>query len=94
MNYNDIVKKVSEDTGIPSDIIDKVYKTFWLFIRSSVQNLPLKRELTETEFLNLRTNFNVPSLGKLTCTHQRYLGVKEKFNHIKKLRRNEEAKKD
>jgi hypothetical protein len=94
MTYTEIIKKVSEDTGIPTEIVDKAYKAFWSYIRNSVQELPLKEELTEAEFLSLRPNFNIPSLGKLTCTYTRYIGVKEKFNHIRKLRRNEEAKTD
>lgn len=92
MTYQEIIQKVSVDTGIPIEVVDKAYKAFWSYIRNSVQELPLKTELTEAEFLSLRTNFNIPSLGKLTCTYPRYIGVKEKFNHIKSLRnRNEEA---
>ena len=92
MTYQEIIYKVSEDTGIPVEVVDKAYKAFWSYIRNSVQELPLKGELTETEFLSLRPNFNIPSLGKLTCTYSRYIGVKEKFNHIKSLRkRNEET---
>lgn len=94
MTLEEIIHKVSEDTGIPVEVVDKSFKGFWLYIRNSVQELPLKGELTEAEFLSLRPNFNIPSLGKLTCTYPRYLGVKEKFNHIKKLRRDEEAKED
>jgi hypothetical protein len=94
MTYTDIINKVSKDTNIPIEVVDKSYKAFWLYIRNSVQELPLKEELTEAEFLNLKTNFNIPSLGKLACTYKRYLGVKEKFNYIKKIRGNEEVKKD
>lgn len=86
MTYQEIVNKVSGDTGISPDIIDKAYKAFWLYIRDSIQALPLKEDMTEEEFKSLRPNFNIPSLGKITCTIQRYEGVKEKFNHIKKLR--------
>lgn len=93
MEYQEIIKNVSKDIGIPIEIVDKVYKAFWLYIRNSVQELPLKEELTETEFLSLRPNINIPSLGKFTCTYDRYKGVKEKFNYIKTLKkRNEEAK--
>ena len=92
MTYQEIVHKVSEDTGISVEVVDKAYKAFWSYIRNSVQELPLKEELTEAEFLSLRPNFNIPSLGKLCCTYTRDKGVKERFNHIKKLRkRNEEA---
>lgn len=92
MTYKDIIQKVSNDIGIPSEIVDKVYKSFWLYIKNSVWELPLKKELTETEFLSLRTNFNIPSLGKLCVSYDRYNGVKERYKHIKALRkRNEET---
>lgn len=90
MTYTEIVQRISEDTGIPTDIIDKAYKAFWLYIRNSVQELPLKEDITETEFLSLRPNFNIPSLGKLTCTYSRYRGVKDKFQHIKNIRKKNE----
>lgn len=93
MTYQEIVQKVSEDTGITAAVVNKTYKAFWLYIRNSVQELPLKKELTETEFLSLKPNFNIPSLGKFCCTYQRYLGVKERFNHIKSLRKKDEEAK-
>lgn len=92
MTYNEIIQEVSENTGLSINIIDKAYKAFWKYIRESIKNLPLKEDLKDEEFLKLRTNFNIPSLGKLVCTHQRYLKVKDNFNHIKELRkRNEEV---
>ncbi len=92
MTYNEIVNRVSKDTGISTEIVDRAYKSFWLYIRNSVQELPLKEDITETEFLSLKTNFNIPSLGKLVCTYDRYRGVKDKFQHIKNIReKNEKA---
>lgn len=91
MTYTEIVERVSQDTGIKPEIINKAYKAYWLHIRNSVQELPLKDDISDTEFLNLRTNFNIPSLGKLACTLDRYRGVKKRFQHIKDIRkRNEE----
>lgn len=92
MTYQEIIEQVSEDMGLPPDIVDRAYKAYWQYIKDSIQALPLKKELTEEEFKKLRPNFNIPSLGKVSCTYQRYKGVKEKFKHIKKLReRNEET---
>lgn len=92
MDYKRIISKVSEDVGIPEKLVDKIYKSFWFFVKSSIQELPLKKDLTKEEFLLLRTNFNIPSLGKFTCTYDRYSGVKARFNYIKTLRnRHEEA---
>ena len=90
MTYSEMVKRVSQDTGINPEIIDSTYKSYWLYIRNSIQNLPLKEDISEAEFLSLRPNFNIPSLGKLACTFDRYRGVKKKFQHIKKIREKNE----
>lgn len=86
MNYSDIVNKVSEELGLPREVVDKTYKAFWLFINQTIQSLPLKDNISEEDFAKLRTNFNIPSLGKLTCTYDRMLGVKKRFNLIKQIR--------
>ena len=90
MTYKEILHRVSEDTGIDVEVVNKIYKSFWLYIKDSVQKLPLKEELTEAEFLALKPNFNIPSLGKLTCTYDRYKGIKKKFNYIKLFREKNE----
>lgn len=94
MTYKDVLNKVSKDTGIEVDIIDKTYKSYWVFIRNTIQELPLKDNLSEDSFNELKTNFNIPSLGKLSCTYNRYRRVKDKFNYIKKLRENNESTKE
>jgi len=95
MTYPDIVTKVSEELGLPPEVVDKVYKSYWMFVKQTIQALPLKEELTPEDFVKLKTNFNIPSLGKLSCTYDRMNRVKEKFKHIKKFReRNAEYKKD
>lgn len=95
MIYKDIINQVSRDLNLSPDTVNKVYKAFWKYIRDYIQNLPLKDSINEQEFSQLKLNFNIPSLGKLTCTYKKYIGVKEKFNYIKKLRENyEDTKKD
>ena len=32
----DIINKVSTDTGIPKDIVEKTFKAYWLYIRNSI----------------------------------------------------------
>lgn len=84
MRYNNIVDKVSKNLQLPYNIVDKTYKAFWLYIRNTIQELPLKEDLNEAEFSMLKPNFNIPSLGKLTCTYDRYKNIKNRFNCIKK----------
>jgi len=81
-----IYLEVGKTLGISSDVVEKVYKAYWLYIKTTIQALPLKEDLTEEEFSKLRTNFNIPSLGKLNCTIDKYKGTKKRFKLIKKLR--------
>lgn len=90
MKYIDLVSIVSKELNIPIKVVDKAYKSYWEFIKTTIQALPLKEDINEEEFSKLRTNFNIPSLGKLVCTYDRMVGVKKRFNYIKKIR--EDAK--
>ena len=86
MNYPDIVGKVSRELNLPKEVVDKTYKAYWLFIKNHIQSLPLKENLNEEDFAKLRTNFNIPSLGKLSCTYDRMLGMKKRYKLIKQIR--------
>lgn len=65
-------------------MVNKVYSSYWKFIRSKIIDLPLKENLTKEEFEKLKVNFNLPSLGKLNCTYKRLLGLREKEKLMKK----------
>ena len=91
MNYPDIIGKVSQEMGLPPEVVDTAYKSYWKFIKQTIQSLPVKDDISEEDFTKLRTNFNIPSLGKLTCTFDRMMGVKKRFKYIKRLRENVEG---
>ena len=67
-----LYKKVAEEMNIPVEVVELAYKTYWKFIRKTIQELPLKQDLSEEEFAKLKTNFNIVSLGKLSCNYDRY----------------------
>ena len=92
MIYQEVVTLLSEELTIPEEVIDAAYKSFFEFIRETVTGLPLKEELSEEDFNKLRTNFNIPSLGKLHCTYDRYKGMKERLNYLRKLKEEYEDK--
>ena len=77
MTYNEIVNKVSKELNLPRTVVDKSYKSFWIFIRNTIKQLPLKDNLNEEEFSKLRTSFNIPTIGKLFCTYNRFINTKE-----------------
>lgn len=86
MTYRDLFIKVSKELNIPEEVVREAYVSYWKYIRQTIQELPLKEDLTEEEFNKLRTNFNIPSIGKLSCTYDRYKAIKDKFKYINKLR--------
>ena len=86
MIYSDIIGKVSSELNLPAKLVDRTYRAFWVFINQSIQSLPLKEDISEEDFAKLKTNFNIPSLGKLSCTYDRMTGVKARYKIIKRLR--------
>lgn len=79
---SEIYKEVAEELNLPKEVVKRAYQSFWKFIRVTISDLPLKDDLTQEEFDQLRTNFNIPSLGKLNCNYERLLGVKERYKYI------------
>ena len=86
MSYQEILKEVSIELNIPEEVVKEAYESYWLFIRQSIIALPLKQDLSLDYFNKLKSNFNIPSLGKLSCTYDRMVGVKERFKYINKIR--------
>ena len=87
MKHTDLVNEVSERLGLPPIVVDKVYRAYWRFIRDTIKRLPLKDNIPEEDFLKLRTNFNIPSLGKLSCSYDRVRRVRERYEYIRDLRK-------
>lgn len=90
MNQQEIVQKVANELDIPPEVIKEAYLSSWKFIKSTIQELPLKDALTEDQFRKLRTNFNLPSLGKLYVTYEDFRRIKDKYEHYKKIKKYEQ----
>jgi hypothetical protein len=86
MIYSEAIKQVSIELGLPPQVVKEAYESYWTFIRNNIKALPLKEDLSREEFDKLRTNFNVPSLGKLSCTYDRFIGIKKRLKYLNKLK--------
>lgn len=86
--------RLSRELDIPPEEILKIYKAYWKFIRTKIEELPLKEELTENEFNKLKTNFNIPKIGKLHCTYQRYKSIKSIKRKIEDDNKHKKSKTD
>ena len=80
----DIIKLVAEETDIPYNDVFNIYRSMWLFIRNTIDKLPLMDN--NVDLSNTKYNFNIPSLGKL-CTSKDTID-KIKYNYNKKTRGN------
>ena len=86
MIYSEAIKQVSTELGLPPQVVKEAYESFWTFIRNNIKALPLKEDLSKEEFDKLRTNFNIPSIGKMSVTWERYLGKKKQWELLNSMR--------
>jgi hypothetical protein len=85
MEYNEIIAIVSDKIGLSKDMVDKVYKSYWRSVKEYISSLPLKEDLSDEEFLSLQPNVNIPSIGKLYVTLDRYKRLKQKMKILESL---------
>ena len=85
MKYDEIFAQVSKEQGIPKEVIELAYKSGWKFIKQTIETLPLKEPITEEVFNQYRTNFNIPSIGKLYITYDRVCRMKKRFEYLTSL---------
>jgi hypothetical protein len=69
MKHSEIIKKVAEELNLPEELVSRTYDAYWKFIRETISSLPLKNDLSKEQFDSLKTNFNIPSIGKLSCKY-------------------------
>lgn len=86
MKAVEVCKQVAKELNIPEEVVKAAYIASWKFIRETIRDIPLKTDMTEEEFSNYRTNFNLPSLGKFYCTYDRYKIIRNGLNFVKNKR--------
>lgn len=93
MTYEEIVTEMSVRLNLPKGLVDKTYRAYWRAVREHIESLPLKEDLTDEEFLKLQPNVNIPSIGKLYVTLDRYRAMKimnERLNQKKDVTYNKD----
>lgn len=77
MTLDDIISEVSVKLNLPKGMVDKTYRAYWKAVREHIETLPLKEDLSDEEFMKLQPNVNIPSIGKLNVTLDRYKGINQ-----------------
>lgn len=86
MTYDEIVEEVSKKLGLSKELVNKTYKAYWKSVKEHITTLPLKKDLSDKEFMELQPNVNIPSIGKLYVTIDRYKAMKKSFKNNIKLK--------
>ena len=81
MILKDAIKETAESLNLPETFVEKVYRAYWKAIREHISSIPLKGNISDEEFLKLKPNVNIPSLGKLNVTLDRYKRIKYSFKN-------------
>ena len=90
MTYDEVIGKVSKSLGVSKRLVDRTYRAYWRAIREHITSLPLKEDLSDEEFAKLQPNVNIPSIGKLYVTLDRYKKMKKMHRHLQELRNNKQ----
>ncbi len=87
-----IIKGVSQELNLPEEVVLVAYRSYWEFIRKTIEVLPLKDGITEEDFNKLKTNFNIPSIGKLYVTWDKVQSTKKRRIYLQQIRENNVTK--
>ena len=88
----EVLKQVSIKMNKPVEVVTIAYRSYWEFILRTIRDLPQFDNITEEEFKQLRTSFNIPSLGKVYTTYDIIERIQQLYerNKIKEDNSNDE----
>ena len=83
------LRQVSRKLCIDQKMVELVYRSYWGFIRNTVEAIPMKT-MTKEEFDSVDKNFNIPQIGKFYPDWEKVEKYIMKLNY----KRNVKAKKN
>lgn len=84
--FQEIIEQVATKHSLPKEVVLVAYRSYWEFIKEKAEELNLKDDITEEEFNKLRTNFNIPSIGKLYITWDKLNNIKKRKIYLQKIK--------
>lgn len=90
MTYKEIISQMASNLNLPNREVDCIYRAYWKAVRMHITSLPLKEDLSDDAFSQLRPNVNIPSIGKLYVTSDRYRRMKNHHQIIQTKIKNKE----
>lgn len=96
MNISQICADVARRHNVKKSLVERLYKSYWLFMRDKFTEMDLKKDYTQEEFNKKIMSVTVPCIGRIACTWDTYVNTRKSMEYIKKIRdeRNKENKED
>lgn len=79
----EILSKIARTNGITPLEAEQIYTSAFKFAKTVINKLPVREIDSPLELRNLKSNFNLPRLGKLFLNIPKVLIVKEKMSKNK-----------
>ena len=86
MTFKEAINKASKELNVPVEVCNFAYRSMLKFIKEKISKLPLKEDLTDEQFDALKTNFNIPSVGKMYLTKDLYHRRKKRQQIIDRIK--------
>jgi hypothetical protein len=83
MTLKEIAYKAAVKLNLPPKFVWEIYQSYWMFIRNHISSLNIKDIEKEEDFNTLRTNINVPSLGKFHLDWERIQNKRKEYERYK-----------
>lgn len=81
---NKKIKEIAKARGISESEVIAIVSSPYYFMNGKLSELSFEDGLTRKEFEDKKTNFNIPSIGKLYASHYLYKIIQNNKNKNKK----------
>lgn len=72
-----ILKEIAAEFNLTQREVQEIYESQWDFVHEKIEDIDFN-DVTEEEFDELKTNFNIPGLGKFYTTYYKLENVRER----------------
>tara|TARA_R110002049_G_scaffold85285_3_gene216878 strand:+ start:1418 stop:1696 length:279 start_codon:yes stop_codon:yes gene_type:complete len=73
-------KEISEKYKIDLDLVKKIISSQYEFIHKTCKEINFDKEMSKEEFSKIKTNFNIPGIGKLYASHYLHKKITNRTN--------------
>ena len=74
----DLIAKIGEEVGLPIEVVEKVYKAYWKYIRTMIEDLDFSEDKLHSY------SFNIPSIGKFYTDSNKVKKQKKRYAYNQK----------